>query len=123
MIPSIVVSLDAMPLSPAGKVDRNALPDPFHNTICRLASHGPQSPGTEQVIAEIWQSVLLVDGVGPEDNFFEIGGDSLLTLRVAQMVEKRTGFQMDPRTLFFNNLRQVAAIVGSCTTAAGADRR
>ena len=123
MIPSIVVSLDAMPLSPAGKVDRNALPDPFHNTICRLASHGPPSPGTEQVIAEIWQSVLLVDGVGPEDNFFEIGGDSLLTLRVAQMVEKRTGFQMDPRTLFFNNLRQVAAIVGSCTTAAGADRR
>ena len=63
-------------------------------------------------MAEIWQSVLAVDRAAADDNFFELGGHSLLSLRVAQAVEQRTGYRMDPRTLFFHTLRQVAALVG-----------
>ena len=121
MIPSIVVALDAVPLSPSGKVDRNALPDPFRNAQRAVAAHDPPAPGMEQTIAEIWQSILRIDRIDAGDNFFEIGGHSLLSLRVAQVVEKRTGFTMDPRALFFNNLRQVAALVGAEAATAGAN--
>lgn len=113
MIPSMIVALDALPLTANGKVDRNALPDPFRNALRVIASHDPPSPGMEQTMAEIWQSVLMVDRIDASDNFFEIGGHSLLSLRVAQEVEKRTGFRMDPRALFFNDLRQVVALVVS----------
>jgi acyl carrier protein len=63
------------------------------------------------MLAEIWQSVLGIDHVDADDNFFEIGGHSLLSLRVAQLVEKRAGYRLDPRALFFHSLRQVAAMV------------
>jgi acyl carrier protein len=69
-------------------------------------------------MAEIWREVLQVDGVGAEDNFFELGGHSLLSLRVATAVEKRLGWRMDPRALFFQNLRQVAAAAASAVPAA-----
>ncbi len=63
-------------------------------------------------MADIWQSILMIDDIGAEDNFFELGGHSLLSLRVARAVEKETGYRLDPRALFFHNLRQVAALVG-----------
>ena len=66
----------------------------------------------EKTLAEIWRSVLKIDRVGALDNFFELGGYSLLSLRVAQMVENSTGLQMDPRALFFQNLREIAASLG-----------
>jgi acyl carrier protein len=66
----------------------------------------------EKLMAEIWCDVLKIDRIGAEDNFFELGGDSLMTLRVAAMVEKRAGWRMDPRALFLQNLRQVAAAAG-----------
>jgi len=53
--------------------------------------------------------MLHVDRVGADDNFFELGGHSLLSLRVAAAVEKQIGWRMDPRMLFFQTLRQVAA--------------
>jgi len=55
--------------------------------------------------------VLKIDSVGVNDNFFDLGGYSLLSLRVVRLIEKRTGRRMDPRVLFFNNLRQVAALL------------
>jgi len=65
------------------------------------------------MMAEIWQSVLGVDRVYADDNFFELGGHSLLSLRVALAVERRTGRPMDPRALFFQSLRQVAAMAAN----------
>lgn len=78
MVPSTVVSLDAMPLSPAGKVDRAALPRP------EPASRPMTAPVTEpqQQIAAIWRETLNVEHVGIDDNFFDIGGSSLLLARV-----------------------------------------
>jgi nonribosomal peptide synthetase DhbF len=111
MIPSLVVALDSMPLTPNGKIDRKALPDPFKTSLRALTERKPPAPGLEQKIAEIWRSILAVDTISAEDNFFELGGHSLLSLRVAQAVEKETGYRMDPRALFFNNLGQVATLV------------
>ena len=111
MIPSIVLALDTLPLTLNGKVDLNALPDPVRTACNVVAGHEPPAPGIEQVIAAIWRSVLAVDQIGANDNFFEIGGHSLLSLRVVQAIEKRTGYHLDPRALFFHNLRQIAALL------------
>ncbi|MEP6546414.1 MAG: amino acid adenylation domain-containing protein [Gammaproteobacteria bacterium] len=115
MVPSIIMALTSMPLTPNGKLDRGALPDPFGTTQALAAAHDPPATPTEKIIAEIWQSVLKSDHVDAGDNFFELGGYSLLSLRVAKLVEKRTRFRMDPRALFFNNLRQIAALIDAET--------
>ena len=109
MVPSIIVPVDAMPLTPNGKVDRAALPNPFAAAPVEVALHEPPATRMERVLAEIWQSVLKIDRVSALDNFFELGGYSLLSLRVANLVEKSTGREMDPRALFFQNLREIAA--------------
>jgi len=121
MVPAAVVPLTSLPLTPNGKLDRAALPDPFRHAVRAVPRHdAPQSPA-ERLLAEIWQSVLAIDHVDADDNFFEIGGHSLLSLRVAQLVEKRTGYRLDPRALFFHSLGQVAAMMQS--GAAGADTK
>jgi hypothetical protein len=109
MVPAIIVPVAAMPLTPNGKVDRAALPNPFAAAPVEAALHEPPTTRMEQVLAEIWKSVLKIDRVSALDNFFELGGYSLLSLRVANMVERSTGQQMDPRALFFQNLREIAA--------------
>lgn len=109
MIPSVIVALDTVPLTPSGKVDRAALPDPFGSTPRATAAHVTPTHGVEQALAEIWREILAIDTISAEDNFFELGGHSLLSLRVVAAVEKRLGWRMDPRVLFFHSLRQVAA--------------
>ncbi len=123
MIPSVVVALDSMPLTPNGKLDRGALPDPFRTALRAVASPSAPAPGLEQTMAEIWRSVLAVEHVSADDNFFDLGGHSLLSLRVAQAVERRTGHRMDPRTLFFHNLRQVVALLGTERASANVQGR
>ncbi|MEO8804846.1 MAG: amino acid adenylation domain-containing protein [Burkholderiaceae bacterium] len=118
MIPSVVVALDTIPLTPNGKVDRAALPDPFKNAVLANKAFVAPEAGAEQAMASIWRDILHVDSVGAEDNFFELGGHSLLSLRVAAAVQKQLGWRMDARTLFFQNLRQVVA-----TAAAGQEER
>jgi acyl carrier protein len=116
MIPSIVQPLELIPLTPNGKVDRQALPDPFKTTRRAAPEREPPAPGLECGIAEIWRSILAVDAIGAEDNFFDLGGHSLLALRAAQAIEKQTGYRLDPRTFFFSNLRQIAALIGRETS-------
>jgi nonribosomal peptide synthetase DhbF len=111
MIPSIIVPLLSVPLTPNGKVDRAALPDPFAGAREEAPVTEAPASQTEQMLAEIWKSVLKVEHVQPLDNFFELGGYSLLSLRVAKLIEKRSGKRLDPRILFFNNLREVAQIL------------
>lgn len=109
MIPSAFVTLDALPLTPNGKIDVRALPDPFKNAAGDGDGYEPPAPGLEQLIAEVWQELLQADRVGADDNFFELGGNSLLSLRAIAVIEARAGCRLQPRILFFQNLRQVAA--------------
>ena len=113
MIPSFVMTLHALPLTANGKLDRAALPDVFRSVGADEALSEPPAPGMEQVLAEIWREALRVDKINAGDNFFDLGGHSLLAVRVAVALQKQTGWRMDPRTLFFQTLRQVAAQAGA----------
>jgi acyl carrier protein len=117
MIPSVVVALTSLPLTPNGKIDRRALPDPFQASRRTLAKGKLPAPGMEQIMAIIWCSILEVNEVFAEDNFFEIGGHSLLALRVSVALQQQTGCKLDPRALFFHSLRQLAGMAKAGSTA------
>lgn len=83
MIPSAFVLLETLPLAPAGKVDRRALPIPIiERTQLKTAYAQPQNE-IEATIAAIWQQLLRVDKVGIHDNFFDLGGHSLLIVKAS----------------------------------------
>ncbi|BBX69479.1 hypothetical protein MPSYJ_29400 [Mycolicibacterium psychrotolerans] len=95
MVPTNFVSLRAFPLTASGKVDRRALPRPG------APDHSAVTPRTsaESVLAEVFATVLGVDSVGVHDNFFAIGGDSILAIAVRGEAEKR-GVTVDVEELF-----------------------
>jgi acyl carrier protein len=119
MIPSAFVFLDAMLLTPNGKVDRRMLPAPDRSRAgSGETSESPRTP-VESLIAEIWQQVLQVDDVGVHDNFFDLGGHSLLSLQVVTRLEKQLGVQINLRDLMFQTLGQLAA---ACESRLGGEK-
>ncbi|HVH14021.1 MAG TPA: amino acid adenylation domain-containing protein [Longimicrobium sp.] len=105
MVPSAFVALDALPLTPNGKVDRGALPDPPS-----VAGDDFQPPrtATEAALAEIWAQLLGMDRVGVTDDFFALGGHSLLGVLVMSRVLEELGVKLSLRDLF--NHPNVAAL-------------
>ncbi|MFK4445890.1 amino acid adenylation domain-containing protein/non-ribosomal peptide synthase protein (TIGR01720 family) [Caballeronia udeis] len=95
MVPSAWVELERLPLSPNGKVDRRALPEPAQTERLWEAPQGE----VETVLARVWQEVLGVERVGRGDNFFELGGDSILSLLIVERV-RLAGWKVTPRQLF-----------------------
>ena len=87
MVPSIYVSLDQIPLSINGKVDRKALPDPVNSDIKTSVYVAPRTE-TEQKLAQLWQELLRVDEVGVYDNFFSLGGDSIIAIQLISRAKK-----------------------------------
>jgi len=81
MVPSLVVELPSLPLTPNGKVDRKALPAPTATRASKAAFVAPQGQ-LEQQLAAVWREVLKVEQVGVHDNFFDLGGHSLLMVQV-----------------------------------------
>ena len=102
MVPSGFVILDQIPLTVSGKVDRQALPDVDYENSDLAASYvGPRSE-TENVITQIWQQVLEVKKLGIHDNFFDLGGHSLLMVQVYNKL--REAFHKDvPMVELFRN--------------------
>jgi amino acid adenylation domain-containing protein len=88
MAPSVIVKLDRMPLTPNGKVDRGKLPAPDASRSQVKAAYIEPRTETEQTIAAVWQDVLSIDKVGINDNFFDIGGNSLLLVKVQSKLGK-----------------------------------
>ncbi|WP_069167511.1 MupA/Atu3671 family FMN-dependent luciferase-like monooxygenase [Nocardia altamirensis] len=80
MLPSAIVELPKFPLTPNGKIDRRALPELSREQVPRREFRPPENK-LEQSIAELWTELLSVDRVGSDDNFFEIGGNSLLAVQ------------------------------------------
>jgi natural product biosynthesis luciferase-like monooxygenase protein len=107
MVPQHIVALDALPLNPNGKTDRKALPAP---ELGQAASEfvEPESD-LEKVLAEVWQQVLRRPSVGTQDNFFDLGGHSLLTVQVQARLRERTGQVIPITDLFrFPTIRALA---------------
>ena len=110
MIPQHFVEVDSLPLTPNGKVDRNALPGVL--SVDRPEEeYVPPRTEVETFLAETWQDVLGVERVGVNDNFFNLGGHSLLSMNVVSKVEQRTGQRINLREMVFQNLGQLAALV------------
>ncbi|HEX2202006.1 MAG TPA: amino acid adenylation domain-containing protein [Longimicrobium sp.] len=99
MVPSALVALPELPLSPNGKVDRRALPAPAAVQAGDDDFVAPRTP-TQAVLAEIWSDVLGVERVGEYDHFFELGGHSLLGMQVMTRIRQLFGAELPVRTLF-----------------------
>ena len=88
MVPAFFVRLDALPASPSGKIDRKALP-----SVSGKSSANPPHEGLERQIADIWEDILRYRGIGRDDSFFRVGGNSLLTVRMQAKVRKALGLE------------------------------
>jgi hypothetical protein len=115
MVPSAIVTMSELPLTPNGKVDRAALPAP-----AAAPAEGAQPQGElERAIAAVWRQVLGADAVGVNDNFFEIGGHSLLLANLHEKLEVALGRELQMVDLFRSpTVRSFAALV---TAQSGGD--
>lgn len=122
MVPSTVMSLEAFPLTPNGKIARGSLPAPDRAASVASVGFTPPSEGTEEVIASVWQEVLGLERVGRDDNFFDLGGHSLLTIRVHTLLARRVHRPLSITDLFrFPTVRALAEFLGNDGDAGAPD--
>jgi len=115
MVPTHFVVLDAMPLTPNGKLDRKALPQP--DASQSQATYIAPVTDLEHQLAAIWAEVLKIERVGLNDSFFELGGHSLLAAQMVARIKKHLGISLPLRTLFEQPLLgQLAAAVAALTS-------
>ncbi|MET9488541.1 amino acid adenylation domain-containing protein [Nocardia sp. NPDC006630] len=122
MVPSAIVVLDEIPLTPIGKVDRAALPEPV---LAQREYRAPVTP-MEETVAAAFAEVLAADRVGRDDDFFTLGGNSLLATQVVSRLRKLTGAQVMVAWFFTDPTvaglaEQVSAALGSSADSATAD--
>ncbi|GAB4195292.1 MAG: hypothetical protein OHK0022_11930 [Roseiflexaceae bacterium] len=100
MVPSALVRLEQLPLTPAGKVDTRALPAYLGERPRLAAAYAPPASPVEQQIAAIWSQVLGVQQVGRDDSFFELGGHSLSATLISHRLEEQLGVQIPLQAIF-----------------------
>ena len=112
MVPSAVVILEALPLLPNGKVDRQALPSPDWERPELAGNPVPPRGPIEAKLAEIWANVLSLKLVGVQDDFLGLGGHSLLATRVLSQVTSVFGVELTLRTFFDNpTIQEMARVI------------
>ena len=100
MIPALFITLDEMPLTPSGKIDRRALPAPDHRRPeLEKGFTAPRNP-IEEKLCEIWADLLDLEQVGIHDNFFEMGGHSLLATKITSQIQKTMNLEMPLQVIF-----------------------
>ncbi|MDT4998431.1 MAG: hypothetical protein QOK12_536, partial [Mycobacterium sp.] len=117
MVPAAVVTVTALPLTPNGKLDKRALPAPTYGDVDHY-----RAPGTaiEEVLAAIYAEVLGLDRVGVDDPFFELGGDSIMSMQVVARA-RAAGLTCRPRDVFVEQtVARLALVVGATDGAADA---
>ncbi|MGY2044274.1 amino acid adenylation domain-containing protein [Pseudomonas pergaminensis] len=108
MVPAAFVQLEVLPLNPAGKLDRKALPEPGLGSVVSRAYEAPVGE-VETLMAGVWAQVLKLERVGRHDHFFELGGHSLLAVNLVARMRK-AGLEVDARSVFsYPTLAQLAA--------------
>jgi len=118
MVPAALVLVETLPLTPSGKIDRRALPAPGRSAFRAQGFLAPRSP-VERTLAEIWARSLGLKNVGIRDNFFALGGDSLLTILVARRAGER-GLELSAADLFRRQTIEELATVVTARRPAGA---
>lgn len=111
MVPSAYVVLDALPLTPTGKLNRRDLPAP-ESRDCAIQPYDPPRGEVELTLASIWQDLLGVERVGRDDSFFEIGGHSLLVLKALFKINQARGCSLRVTDVYKSpTIRELAARV------------
>ena len=121
MIPQHFTELRRLPLTPAGKLDRKALPAPQGAVPSREARK--PSTASELLLADVWKQALRLETLSASDNFFDIGGHSLLSMSVIAEVQKRTGVRLTPREMVRAPLEVLASRLDSVGADASAGQR
>ncbi len=120
LVPSLFAMLDKLPRLPNGKLDRKALPAPFDDVTGLVAKDDTPHDGFEMTIAAIWSKLLGRPVIGRNDNFFALGGDSILAIQ-AVAAARRGGIALTPRDLFqYSTLATLAASVSDLVAVAPA---
>ncbi|WIG97602.1 non-ribosomal peptide synthetase [Myxococcus sp. SDU36] len=119
MVPAHFVVLESFPLTPSGKVDRKKLPDPVQAQA--PAAFADARTREEQVLSSIWATVLKKESVGIHDNFFALGGDSILGLQIISRATQQ-GLRLRPRQLFEHQTIAELARVASSTQVVNAEQ-
>ncbi|MFF8457066.1 amino acid adenylation domain-containing protein, partial [Streptomyces albidoflavus] len=114
MVPAVFVTLDHLPLTPSGKVDRRSLPEPEVDADRLGTGYTAPRDATEETLAAIWAEVLGVSRVGVHDNFFDLGGDSILSIQVVSRA-RQAGLRLTSRLLFLH--QSVAALAAVAAPA------
>jgi len=110
MVPSAILQLEELPLSPNGKIERSALPAPQSSTSgSELAADGAPAEIHEQ-IAQVWRKVLRIDRLGQDENFFDAGGDSLQLIEAHSELEKLFGGGLSITDLFEHTTVRALAV-------------
>ena len=113
MIPSLFIAIDRIPLTPNGKIDYQALPEPLPRSE-RESSQSFQPSKLEQDLIAIWEELLHVHPVGTRDNFFDLGGHSLMIIQVFNRIEKKLGMTVRPSVIFqAPTIEQLAAVISN----------
>ncbi len=113
MVPAVFTTVASFPLTPNGKIDRKALPDPTAD-LSRSRSIIPPSTPAESTLAGIWQQVLGLESVGIHDDIFELGGDSILIFQISTRAH-RAGLALSPAQIFQH--RTIAALAAQAAAA------
>lgn len=117
LVPTLFAQLDRLPRLPNGKLDRKALPEPSFDGETGVENDAPRE-GFEQRIAAIWKTLLGRSEIGRKDNFFALGGDSILAIQVVALA-RHQGIAISPRHLFqYATLSALAASVSDLATGA-----
>ena len=110
MVPGAIYEIEELPLTANGKVDRRALVVPVDAPESEETPYTPPRTPLEEAVAEVWAGILGVDRVGAYDNFFALGGDSLLAMRAVVHLRKRLDVQVPIRVLFDSPTLEAVAI-------------
>ncbi|QCX81895.1 Linear gramicidin synthase subunit B [Streptomyces sp. YIM 121038] len=122
MVPAAYVPLAALPLTVNGKLDRRALPAPGADGFATGGDRTPPRTEAERLVAAVWAAVLDTDEVGADDDFFALGGDSILAVRVTSRLRAAFGADVSPRLLFTHpTVCALAAALGEPSGAAAPD--
>jgi amino acid adenylation domain-containing protein/non-ribosomal peptide synthase protein (TIGR01720 family) len=111
MLPSTFTQLDGMPLTPNGKVDRSALPDPDQVRPDLDTAYAPPRDAQEAALVEIWTDIFRLPQIGIHDNFFDLGGDSIISIQIVARA-RQAGLQFEPRQMFeYQTVAELAAVL------------